>query len=101
MNQYLHSDIIPLGDRVAIKPLQQENKTSGGIIIPDTAKEKPMKGEVIAVGKGIKNDSGQIVSPEVQIGDIVLYGKWGGTEIKMHDQEMMIMKESDILAILK
>ena len=101
MSQVLKNQITPLGDRVAIKALPQEDRTIGGIIIPDNVKEKPMKGEVVAVGKGMRNDSGQVIPTELQVGDIVLYGKWGGTEVKLGDQTIMIMKESDILAILK
>jgi chaperonin GroES len=94
-------NIKPLHDRVAIKPVEHENKTAGGIIIPDTAKEKPMRGEVIAVGDGIKSENGNIIPLDVKVGDIVLFGKWGGTEIKLDGQDITIMKESDILAILK
>lgn len=101
MSQVLENPIIPLGDRVAIRSLPQEEKTTGGIIIPDTAKEKPTKGEVVAVWKGRQNDSGQRIEPELKVGDMVLYSKWGGTEVKIGDQDVVIMKESDILAILK
>ena len=101
MSQVLESQVMPLGDRVAVSPLQQEQKTTGGIIIPDTAKEKPTKGVIVAVGKGRKNDSGQRIEPDLKVGDIVLYGKWGGTEVTVSDQDIVIMKESDILAILK
>jgi chaperonin GroES len=94
-------NIKPLHDRVAIKPVEHENKTAGGIIIPDTAKEKPMRGEVIAVGDGIKSENGNIIPLDVKVGDIVLFGKWGGTEIKLDGQDITIMKESDILAIVK
>jgi chaperonin GroES len=94
-------NIKPLHDRVAIKPMPQEDKTAGGIIIPDTAKEKPMRGEVVAVGSGGKTDSGTVIPLDVKIGDIVLFGKWGGTEVKINGQEIVIMKESDILAIVK
>ena len=94
-------NIKPLHDRVAIKPVEHENKTAGGIIIPDTAKEKPMRGEVIAVGDGIKSENGNIIPLDVKVGDIVLFGKWGGTEIKLDGQDITIMKESDILAIIK
>jgi chaperonin GroES len=93
--------IRPLYDRVAIKPIAQEGKTAGGIIIPDTAKEKPMRGEIIAVGSGTKSDNGTIIPLEVKLGDIVLFGKWGGTEIKFDGHDLVIMKESDILAIIK
>lgn len=90
----------PLYDRVAVKPIQQEEKTSGGIIIPDTAKEKPMQGEVVAVGKGTVTDSGTLVPLQLKIGDKVVYGKWSGTEIKVDGQDLMIMKESDIMGII-
>ncbi len=90
----------PLHDRVAIKPMDQEEKTLGGIIIPDTAKEKPMQGKVIAVGKGTKDKEGNLIPLEVKIGDKVLYGKWGGTEVKVNGQEFIIMKESDIMGII-
>ena len=90
----------PLHDRVAIKPMDQEEKTLGGIIIPDTAKEKPMQGKVIAVGKGIKDRDGNLIPLDVKVGDKVLYGKWGGTEVKVNGQEFNIMKESDIMGII-
>lgn len=90
----------PLHDRVAIKPMDQEEKTLGGIIIPDTAKEKPMQGKVIAVGKGAKDEDGNIIPLDVKVGDKVLYGKWGGTEVKVNGQEFIIMKESDIMGII-
>lgn len=90
----------PLHDRVAVKPLQHDEKTLGGIIIPDTAKEKPMQGEVVAVGKGIKDENGNPVPLEVKVGDKVLYGKWGGTEVKINGQDLVIMKESDIFGII-
>jgi chaperonin GroES len=93
--------IRPLHDRVAIKPIAQEDRTAGGIIIPDTAKEKPMKGEVVAVGSGSKSDNGNVIPLELKVGDVVLFGKWGGTEIKFDGQDLVIMKESDILAIIK
>ncbi|BBB56218.1 molecular chaperone GroES [Candidatus Megaera polyxenophila] len=90
----------PLHDRVAIKPMDQEEKTLGGIIIPDTAKEKPMQGKVIAVGKGTKDKDGNLIPLDVKVGDKVLYGKWGGTEVKVNGQEFIIMKESDIVGII-
>lgn len=90
----------PLHDRVAIMPMAQEDKTSGGIIIPDNAKEKPIKGEVIAVGKGIRGKDGSIIPLEVKVGDKVLYGKWGGTEVKLDGKEFVVMKESDIMGII-
>ena len=94
-------NIKPLHDRIAIKPIAQEDKTAGGIIIPDNAKEKPMKGEIVAVGSGSRNDSGNIIPLELKVGDIVLFGKWGGTEVKINGHDLVIMKESDVLAIVK
>lgn len=90
----------PLHDRIAITPVEQEEKTLGGIIIPDTAKEKPMQGKVIAVGKGTKDKDGNLIPLDVKVGDKVLYGKWGGTEVKVNGQEFIIMKESDIMGII-
>ena len=89
----------PLHDRVLIRVLDSEEKTSGGIIIPDTAKEKPQEGEVVAVGPGAKSEDGKIVSMDVKVGDIVLFGKWSGTEVKIDGTEYSIMKESDIMGI--
>jgi len=91
----------PLHDRVLIKVLDSEEKTSGGIIIPDTAKEKPQEGEVVAVGPGAKSEDGKIISMDVKVGDIVLFGKWSGTEIKIDGTEYSIMKESDVMGIAK
>ena len=91
----------PLHDRVLIKALDSEEKTSGGIIIPDTAKEKPQEGEVVAVGPGAKSEDGKILSMDVEVGDIVLFGKWSGTEIKIDGTEYSIMKESDVMGIAK
>ena len=91
----------PLHDRVLIKVLDSEEKTKGGIIIPDTAKEKPQEGEVVAVGNGSKTDDGKIVKMDVKIGDRVLFGKWSGTEVKIDGKEYSIMKESDIMGITK
>ncbi len=91
----------PLHDRVLIRVLDSEEKTSGGIIIPDTAKEKPQEGEVVAVGPGAKSEDGKIVSMDVKVGDIVLFGKWSGTEVKIDGTEYSIMKESDIMGIAK
>ena len=91
----------PLHDRVVVKPLEQEEKTSGGIIIPDTAKEKPMQGEVIAVGPGSRNEHGEIVALDVKTGDRVLYGKWSGTEVKIEGDTLVIMRESDIMGVLE
>ncbi len=90
----------PLHDRVVVKRLDQEEKTAGGIIIPDTAKEKPMQGEVIAVGPGARGEDGRLVSLDVKAGDRVLFGKWSGTEVKIDNQELLIMKESDIMGVL-
>ena len=91
----------PLHDRVLIKVLDSEEKTSGGIIIPDTAKEKPQEGEVVAVGPGAKNEAGKVAPMDVKVGDIVLFGKWSGTEVKIDGKEYSIMKESDIMGISK
>ena len=91
----------PLHDRVLIKVLDSEEKTSGGIIIPDTAKEKPQEGEVVAVGPGAINDGGKLTPMDVKVGDVVLFGKWSGTEVKIDDKEYSIMKESDIMGISK
>ena len=94
--------IQPLGDRVVVKPLEPEAKTKGGIVLPDTAKEKPQEGEVIAVGKGKVLDSGSIQAMEVKVGDKVLYGKYSGNEITSKEgDELLIMREEDILAIIK
>ena len=90
----------PLADRVIVKPLEAEEKTAGGIIIPDNAKEKPQKGEVIAVGPGRLDDSGKRVAPEVKKGDKVIYQKYAGTELKQDKDEYLILRESDILAII-
>ena len=90
----------PLHDRVVVRRLTAEEKTVGGIIIPDTAKEKPMEGEVIAAGPGARNDQGQIVTLDVKAGDRILFGKWSGTEVKLDGEELLIMKESDILGII-
>ena len=91
----------PLHDRVLIKVLDSEEKTAGGIIIPDTAKEKPQEGEVVAVGPGAKSEGGKISPMDVKVGDVVLFGKWSGTEIKIEEKEYSIMKESDIMGITK
>ena len=91
----------PLHDRVLIKVLESEEKTSGGIIIPDTAKEKPQEGEVVAVGPGAKSEDGKISPMDVKVGDIVLFGKWSGTEVKIDGTEYSIMKESDIMGVSK
>ena len=90
----------PLHDRVLIKVLDSEAKTAGGIIIPDTAKEKPQEGEVVAVGPGGKTEDGKLLPMDVKIGDIVLFGKWSGTEVKVDGKEYSIMKESDIMGVV-
>ena len=90
----------PLHDRVALKRLDSESKTAGGIIIPDTAAEKPQQGEIIAVGPGARDESGKITALDVKKGDKVLFGKWSGTEVKIDGQELLIMKESDIMGVL-
>lgn len=90
----------PLHDRVLVKRIDAEEKTAGGIIIPDTAKEKPMQGEVIAVGSGVRGEDGKVVALDVKAGDRILFGKWSGTEVKVDGQDLLIMKESDILGIV-
>ncbi len=90
----------PLHDRVVVRRLNAEEKTAGGIIIPDTAKEKPMEGEVIAVGPGARNERGELVPLDVKAGDIVLFGKWSGTEVKLDGEELLIMKESDVMGVI-
>jgi chaperonin GroES len=90
----------PLHDRVVVKRLEQDDKTTGGIIIPDTAKEKPMQGEVLAVGPGAKDEQGAVQPLDVQVGDTVLFGKWSGTEVTIDGQDVLIMKESDIMGVL-
>ena len=91
----------PLHDRVLIKRLDSEEKTAGGLIIPDTAKEKPMEGEVIAVGEGAYNDDGDRIKPDLKAGDKVLFGKWNGTEVKIDGEDLLIMKESEIMGVLE
>jgi chaperonin GroES len=90
----------PLGDRVLVKRVEEEQKTKGGIIIPDTAKEKPQEGEVVAVGPGARDDSGKIQPLDVKAGDRILFGKWSGTEVKIDGQDLLIMKESDIMGVV-
>ena len=90
----------PLHDRVVVKRIEAEQKTAGGIIIPDTAKEKPQEGEVIAVGAGARDESGKLVPLDVKAGDRVLFGKWSGTEVKLDGEDLLIMKESDIMGVL-
>jgi chaperonin GroES len=91
----------PLHDRVVVKRVEEDTKTAGGIIIPDTAKEKPQQGEVIAVGPGARDEQGRIVALDVKPGDRVLFGKWSGTEVKIDGEDLLIMKESDILGVLE
>jgi chaperonin GroES len=91
----------PLHDRVVVRRLSAEEKTAGGIIIPDTVKEKPMEGEVVAVGPGARNEQGAIVALDVKSGDRVLFGKWSGTEVKLDGEDLLIMKESDIMGIVE
>ena len=91
----------PLHDRVVVRRLTAEEKTSGGIIIPDTAKEKPMEGEIVAVGPGARNEQGQLVPLDVKTGDKILFGKWSGTEVKLDGEELLIMQESDIMGIIE
>ena len=90
----------PLHDRVLVKRVEEESKTAGGIIIPDTAKEKPMEGEILAVGPGARDESGKVAPLDVKAGDHVLFGKWSGTEVTVEGEELLIMKESDILGII-
>ena len=91
----------PLHDRVVVRRIEAEEKTAGGIIIPDTAKEKPQEGEVVAVGPGARDDAGTLIEPGVKVGDRVLFGKWSGTEVRIDGEDLLIMKESDILGILE
>ena len=91
----------PLHDRVVVRRLTAEEKTAGGIIIPDTAQEKPMEGEVVAVGPGARNEQGQLVAMDVKAGDKILFGKWSGTEVKVDGDDMLIIKESDIMGIVE
>ena len=94
-------DIKPLHDRVVVRRLDEDTRTPGGVIIPDTAKEKPMQGEVLAVGPGARDESGKRIEMDVQVGDRILFGKWSGTEVKLGGEELLIMKESDIMGILE
>ncbi len=91
----------PLHDRVVVKRIEEDTRTAGGIIIPDTAKEKPQQGEVIAAGPGARDDAGKVNPLDVKVGDRVLFGKWSGTEVKIDGEELLIMKESDILGVLE
>ncbi len=94
------SNFRPLHDRVVVKRVESEEKTKGGIIIPDTAKEKPQEGEIVAVGSGARDESGKLVPLDVKAGDRVLFGKWSGTEVKLNGEDLLIMKESDIMGII-
>ena len=91
----------PLHDRVVVRRITAEEKSAGGIIIPDTAKEKPMEGEIVAAGPGARNEAGQLVALDVKSGDRILFGKWSGTEVKIDGEELLIMKESDIMGIIE
>ncbi|AJC78507.1 chaperonin GroES 2 [Rhizobium etli bv. phaseoli str. IE4803] len=91
----------PLHDRILVRRVDSEEKTKGGIIIPDTAKEKPQEGEVIAVGPGARDDAGQVQPLDVEVGDRILFGKWSGTEIKINGEDLLIMKESDVMGIIE
>ena len=91
----------PLHDRVLVEPLDAEEKTAGGIIIPDTAKEKPMEGMIVAVGNGARSEDGKVTALDVKAGDRILYGKWSGTEVKIDGKDLLIMKESDIMGIIE
>jgi chaperonin GroES len=90
----------PLGDRILVKRVEEESKTKGGIIIPDTAKEKPQEGEVVSVGAGARDESGKVVPLELKAGDRILFGKWSGTEVKIEGEDLLIMKESDVLGVI-
>ena len=91
----------PLGDRVLVRRVEEEQKTKGGIIIPDTAKEKPQEGEVVAVGPGARDEAGKLIPIDLKPGDRVLFGKWSGTEVKIDSEELLIMKESDVMGVLE
>jgi chaperonin GroES len=91
----------PLHDRVVVRRLEEEQKTAGGIIIPDTAKEKPMQGEILAVGPGARNEKGELTPLDVKVGDRILFGKWSGTEVKIDGEELLIMKESDVMGVIE
>ena len=93
--------IKPLHDRVVVRRIDEEERTPGGVIIPDTAKEKPMQGEVLAVGPGARDEAGKRIAPDVKEGDTILFGKWSGTEVKIDGDELLIMKESDILGVIE
>ena len=91
----------PLHDRVVVRRIEEDEKTAGGIIIPDAAKEKPSEGEVVSVGAGARDDRGELIAPDVKAGDRVLFGKWSGTEVKIDGEDLLIMKESDIMGIIE
>ena len=91
----------PLHDRVLVRRLESEDRTAGGIIIPDTAKEKPLEAEVISVGPGARNDNGSIIAPDVKAGDLILIGKYSGTEVKIDGEDLLIIKESDVLGVIE
>jgi chaperonin GroES len=91
----------PLHDRVVVRRVESEEKTAGGIIIPDTAKEKPMEGEVLAVGPGARNEKGELVALDVKVGDRILFGKWSGSEVRIDGEDLLIMKESDVMGIIE
>jgi chaperonin GroES len=101
MASKLKMNLKPLGDRVVVDPLEKEERTASGIILPETAKEKPQEGTIIAVGPGRRDDDGKLVPMDVKLGDVVLYAKYAGTEIKLDDKKVLILKESDILAIVQ
>ncbi|MGY5778735.1 co-chaperone GroES [Rhizobium sp. LEGMi135b] len=90
----------PLHDRIVVRRVESEEKTKGGIIIPDTAKEKPQEGEIVAVGSGARDESGKVVALDVKVGDRVLFGKWSGTEVKLNGEDLLIMKEADIMGVI-
>ena len=94
-------NVQPLGDRILVEVLEAKEKTKGGIVLPDTAKEKPQEAKVVAIGKGRVSDEGKVISPEVKVGNIILFGKYTGTEITVDDKEYLMLKEEDILAIVK
>lgn len=97
----MSSKVFPLYERVVVEPIEQEEKTQGGIIIPDTAKDKPVRGKVIAVGEGYRMEDGSTQPLKVKVGDIVMYGKWGGTETKLDGKDLVVIKESELLCIIK
>ena len=101
MASKLKLNLKPLGDRVVVDPVEKEERTASGIILPETAKEKPQEGEIIAVGPGRRDDDGKLVPMDVKKGDVVLYAKYAGTEVKLEDKKVLILKESDILAIVE